>query len=58
MALPIGATPVLKGKEADAFLEKIHKDQNKPVNLTPTPRLVEACELIKEHAKRNKKSIY
>ena len=55
MALPIGATPVLTGKEAADFIVKLHKDVHKPVSLTPTPKLDKACELIKEHASRQPK---
>jgi hypothetical protein len=57
MALPIGATPVLKGKEAADFIVKLHKDAKKPVNLTPTPKLDKACELIEQHASRRQKRI-
>jgi hypothetical protein len=57
MALPIGATPVLTGKEAADFIVKLHKDAQKPVNLTPTPKLEQACELIRKHAGRQQKHV-
>lgn len=57
MALPIGATPVLTGKEAADFMVQLYKDAQKPVGLTPTPKLKEACELIKKHAERQQKHI-
>lgn len=46
MAQPIGATPVLTGKEAAEFITKLHKDVKKPVGLIPTPKLKEARKLI------------
>ena len=57
MALPIGATPVLKGKEALDFLVTIHKDAQEPTCLTPTPKLGDATKLIKMHVKRQQKRI-
>jgi hypothetical protein len=57
MALPIGATPVLKGKEAADFIIAVNKDAQKPVSLTPTPKLKNACELIRKHAERQQKHI-
>ncbi len=50
MALPIGATPVLTGKEATEFLTALYRDEQKPVSPTPTPRLAEAEKLIKQYA--------
>lgn len=58
MALPIGATPVLTGKEAAKFITMIHKDAQKPAKLTPTPKLKEAHALIKQHAERQQKRIH
>ena len=57
MALPIAATPVLTGKEAAKFLTALHQDEQKPIRLTPTPKLDEACELIKKYAERGQKHI-
>ena len=58
MALPIGATPVLTGKDAAKFIITLHKDAQKPVSLTPTPKLEKACELIERHAKSQQKHIH
>ena len=52
MSLPIGRTPILRGKEAVKFLTMIHEDAQKPVHLIPTPKLEEAHKLIKKHEKR------
>lgn len=49
MAKPIGTTTVLTGKEAAAFLTKIHRDSGKKVALTPTPKLERARALIRKH---------
>jgi hypothetical protein len=55
MALPIAATPILRGKEANDFLQRIEKDMQKPLHYTPTPKLGQAKDLIKHHATRGKK---
>ncbi len=55
MAQPIGATPVLQGKEAAKFLAMIHAEVQKPVGLTPTPKLAKAQELIKKHGEHRQK---
>lgn len=51
MSLPIGATPILKGKEADEFLKRLEADLKKPVGLTPTPKLGEALAKIRKMSK-------
>ena len=58
MALPIGSTPVLKGEEATKFIAMIHKDAQKPAELTPTPKLAKAREIIKEHVKNDQKCVH
>jgi hypothetical protein len=50
MALPIGSTPVLSGKEATKFMARVHKDSTVPARPTPTPKLARARELIKAYA--------
>lgn len=55
MALPIAATPTLKGKEATEFLVAMHKEAQKPASLTPTPKLEQAHELIKRYAEHQQK---
>ena len=57
MAQPIGATPVLKGRDAKRFLTKIHADVKVPVGRTPTPKLEKAIELIREHGERRQKHV-
>ena len=52
MALPIGPTPTLYGKEAEEFTKKIEEDLKKPVGLTPTPKLAEARRRMAAKAKR------
>ena len=54
MARPIAPTPVLTGKEAAKFLTTIHENSNKPVTLTPTPKIAQAYELVKEYGNRKK----
>lgn len=55
MALPIAATPVLKGRDAYNFLCNIEKNLQKPLSYTPTPKLEQAKELIRKYATRGKK---
>ena len=54
MAKPIAPTPVLTGKEAAQFLTMIHENSKKPANLTPTPKLEQAYDLVKKHGNRMK----
>lgn len=56
MALPIAATPVLTGQDAEAFSATIEKDLKKPSRLVPTPKLEQARELIRQHASKRKES--
>jgi hypothetical protein len=55
MALPIGATPVLRGKEAANFIVNIHKNAKNTVGLTPTPKLAEVDDLVKKNAASQQK---
>lgn len=57
MALPIGSTPILKGRDAKKFDEKIKQDLQRPTRLVPTPRLEEARKLVMEYAVTSKKRI-
>ena len=57
MAQPIGATPILEGEEAAAFIAKLHKNAAKPVGLIPTPKLEKARELIKKHSEHGQKRV-
>ena len=56
MALPIAATPVLTGQDAETFSATIEKDLKKPSRLVPTPKLEQARKLIKQHASKRKES--
>lgn len=49
MSIPIGATPVLKGKDATRFLAQMRANENKKVGLVPTPRLYKAVKLLKKY---------
>lgn len=57
MAQPIGATPILRGKEAARFLTRLHKDAEKPVGLVPTPKLGQARKLVKKHSEHAQKHV-
>ena len=48
-------TPVLEGKEAVDFLNRIAKEQSEKVKLTPPPRLHEVHEQVKKDVQRRKK---
>jgi len=54
MTRPILATPTLRGREAIKFIERMHKNSNKPVGLIPTPKLDKARELIKQYRETKK----
>ena len=54
MAIPIGSTPVLCGKDAVAFITTVYKNANKPVSIVPTPKLKQASKLIKANASSRK----
>jgi len=55
MALPIGATPVLTGKEAAKFITRIQEEAKNKVGLIPTPKLEEARKLVKQYSENGKK---
>ena len=55
MALPVAATPILKGKEASNFLRKIESDLKKPLKFIPTPKLDQAKKLVKQYVAKRKK---
>lgn len=57
MALPIGATPVLRGEEAVRFIVRVHRNANKPVSIVPTPKLGQASKLIQANASSRKPSV-
>jgi hypothetical protein len=53
MSLPIGSTPVLRGKQAVEFLKKIYAEENIPAYPVPTPKLKEAERLAREYCKKH-----
>ena len=55
MALPIASTPKLNVKETSKFLKEIEEGLKRPVGLTPTPKLSEAIQVIREYAAKRKK---
>lgn len=57
MPIPIGVTPVLRGKEATAFLKRLNDDLKSPVGLTPTPKLKDAIKLIRRQHKARQTNI-
>jgi hypothetical protein len=57
MAKPISATPILRGKQATDFLNRVYSDAKKPLGYVPTPKLVEAEKLIKKISADGKKCI-
>jgi len=46
MSLPITPTPILVGKEASDFINRVREQENIPAYLVPTPRLHLAVEKI------------
>ena len=55
MALPVAATPILKGKDASNFLHKIENDLKKPLKYTSTPKLDQAKKLVRKYVAKRKK---
>ena len=56
MSIPIGATPILTGKEAEDFLKTISEDLKHPVGLVPTPKLEEARKLIEKYGREHERN--
>lgn len=55
MALPIAATPVLRGRAARKFEKKLQQDLKRPSKLTTTPKLEQARNAVKAYAAAQKK---
>ena len=55
MALPIGDTPILEGKDAERFAELINNGLKRPATLVPTPKVEEGRKLVKAYANGRKK---
>jgi hypothetical protein len=43
---------VLYGEDAINFLKQVHENENKPVRLTPTPKLHQAEQLAREYTQK------
>jgi len=54
MSLPIGATPLLSGKDAEDFNRLITRDLKNPSRLVPTPKLKQAVQKIRQQATQKK----
>jgi len=52
MSIPIGATPVLTGKEATRFIKLVIESEKHPVKFVATPKLEKARARIKEYWER------
>jgi hypothetical protein len=57
MALPIAPTPILWGREAKKFEQRLADDLNNPTTLKPTPKLEEARRIVRSHVDDGKKHI-
>ncbi len=57
MAAPIGATPILEGKEATEWWEKVEKEQDQKLSLVPTPKLEDLRREIVASANKKKEEI-
>ncbi|MBF0232870.1 MAG: hypothetical protein HQK65_07510 [Desulfamplus sp.] len=55
MALPIGETPILRGRDAVEFMKRLEADLKRPAYLTPTPKIENARALIRAYAEKLKK---
>jgi hypothetical protein len=55
MAIPIGATPILKGKEADRFIQQVNESEKHPIRFVATPKLAKARQMVREYSEREKK---
>jgi len=55
MALPIAPTPILRGREAKKFDEKLANDLKNPTTLKPTPMLEEARRIVRSYVDEVKK---
>ena len=56
MAAPIGATPILEGKEATEWWEKVEKEQDQKLSLVPTPKLEDLRREIVASANKKTKN--
>ena len=56
MAIPIGATPVLKGREAKRFIQLVIESEKHPVKYVATPKLEKAREMVKRYSEKKRNS--
>ncbi len=56
MALPIAATPVLTGSDAEKFAYTVAQDLKQPAHLIATPKLKQGLGLVRKYAAERKKS--
>jgi hypothetical protein len=47
MAMPIGTTPVLGGRDAEKFAQMVADGLKNPVGLTPTPKIDRLKRIIR-----------
>jgi hypothetical protein len=55
MAIPIAPTPILEGREASDFLDRLMTEESDKKSLVPTPKLKTVKEKILAEAQRRKK---
>ncbi len=55
MAAPIGITPILRGKEADEWWEKVNKEKANKLSLVETPDLEKLRQELVTNAQTRKK---
>jgi hypothetical protein len=56
MAAPIGVTPILEGKEATEWWEKVEKEQDQKLSFVPTPKLEDLRKEILASANPKKRN--
>lgn len=54
MAIPIGATPILKGREADRFITMVIESEKHPIRFVATPKLEKAREMVKKYSEKKR----
>jgi len=57
MARPIEPTPILTGREAAAFINRVCEVKKGSVSVVPTPKLRQAQELIKKSGSDGQKRV-
>ena len=57
MTIPISATPVLEGKDAEEWWNKVKSEEKIPFGYVPTPELEEVRKEILANAKQKKRKV-